>query len=95
MHFYLFLIYDISYDCENVFVLFCLMTDDWYAYYSSSYRSQTAWPIHSAGTQGMIHDFVCFHPSLTRMKILMSVYMIDKNLTLFSRLLRLWCFRSP
>lgn len=60
--YYLFLIYDISYDCDNVFVwFFCLMIDDdWY--YSNSYRSQTALPIRSAGTRGMKRGFVCFRP---------------------------------
>lgn len=61
--FYLSLIYDISYDCDNVFALiFCLMTDDSCSNDWSSYRSQTAWPIHFAGTRGMIRGFVCFHP---------------------------------
>jgi hypothetical protein len=28
-----------------------------------SYRSQTAWPIRSAGIRGMIRDSVCFRPT--------------------------------
>lgn len=61
--YYLSLIYGISYDCDNVCVLFfCLMIDDEWYWHSNSYRSQIVLPIHFVGTQGTRHDSAWFHP---------------------------------
>lgn len=67
--YYLFLIYGISYDCDNVCVLFfCLMIDELYSNYSYPYRSQTALRIHSVGILGTRRDFVWFHPKFFKIK---------------------------
>lgn len=93
--YYLALIYDISYDCDNVCVLFFwLMMDDDSCLSSSSYRSQTAWPNRFAGTRGTKRGSVWFRPKHRNVNKFVTKNALQ-TFTLFNLLLRLWCLRSP